>query len=218
MTTHKHWDHAGGNGTLVGRFPGLIVRGGVLDGAAHVTHSLQDGDSFTVGDIRVDVHHVPCHTAGHVMFHCYHPTDRERGVVFTGDTVFVAGVGAFFEGDATMMITSLRKFAQLPPQTQVYPGHEYTMGFLDFANSLGESPADNPTLARLTTFFREQRQQGLPAIPSSVGEELAINPFVRAAVGGTAAQPLASLLNIPPMADGAVDSVHLMETLYNKCP
>ena len=84
-----------------------------------VTRALADGDAFALAGTLGRIIHNPAHTLGAVTF-------LIDGGAFTGDTLFGAGCGRLFEGDAAMMHASLGKLAGLPPETRVYFGHEYT--------------------------------------------------------------------------------------------
>jgi len=206
LTTHKHADHSGGNKTLAANFAGLEIHGGAHDHIPAATVQHQDRDGFRLGDLEVRVRHTPCHTKGHVIYHVYHPDAAEAGAVFTGDTMFVGGIGAFFEGDAAMMVDALRCIGDLPPPTRVFPGHEYTMGFMDFAATV--EPA-NPTLKEWRDKFAALREERKPAVASTLEAERAgLNPFMRAAYGDAAIKA----------ATKADDPVAMMQKLYDTCP
>ena len=96
--------------------------------------------------------------------------------MFTGDTLFVAGCGRLFEGTAEQMHGSLQKLAALPEATRVYCGHEYTVQNLRFAQTIEAGNAE--ARAKLEAAV-EKRKRGEPTVPSTIGEELAINPFLR---------------------------------------
>eukprot|EP00898_Chlorokybus_atmophyticus_P006130 jgi/Chlat1/6518/Chrsp45S05996 len=188
LTTHRHHDHAGGNTAMASLVPGVEVVGGVRDGVPACTRAVDEGDFLELGDdTRVTCISTPCHTKGHI---CYYVESSEGPpAVFTGDTLFVAGCGRFFEGDASMMHTALNeKLAKLPPQTQVWCGHEYTTNNLKFAQSVD---GGNDAVSAKSDWSRARREGGLPTVPSTIGDELAHNPFmrvsdpaIRAAVGG----------------------------------
>jgi hydroxyacylglutathione hydrolase len=206
LTTHRHADHSGGNRALAQAFPGLEVHGGEKDDIPAVTHPHKDGDTFTVGQLVVNVSHTPCHTKGHVVYHVFHPDDAGAGAVFTGDTMFVGGIGAFFEGDALQMVNALKKIGSLPPQTRVFPGHEYTLNFLKFAKTV---EPDNVVLKDWTARFTAERAAGRPAIASTLeAEKQGLNPFMRAA------------FMVPEFvaSQGINDPVKLMQHLYDTCP
>eukprot|EP00271_Cylindrocystis_brebissonii_P016368 TRINITY_DN3983_c0_g1_i1.p1 TRINITY_DN3983_c0_g1~~TRINITY_DN3983_c0_g1_i1.p1 ORF type:complete len:258 (+),score=79.20 TRINITY_DN3983_c0_g1_i1:208-981(+) len=178
LTTHKHWDHAGGNEGMKRLLPGIEVLGGALDHVAGGTTAVQDGMRFAFGgNMEVLAMHTPCHTAGHI---CYYVTSTDGSAdpaVFTGDTLFVGGCGRFFEGSAEEMHSALElKLGRLPPNTQVFCGHEYTVKNLEFACSVDGA---NAALQQKLREARELRQKGLPTIPSSIGGELQFNPFMR---------------------------------------
>ncbi|MFN2164706.1 MAG: hydroxyacylglutathione hydrolase, partial [Anaerolineae bacterium] len=118
--------------------------------------------SFAVLDI-------PGHTAGHIAFY-------GQGALFCGDTLFSVGCGRLFEGTPEQMQASLDKLAALPPETQVFCGHEYTLSNCDFA--LAVEP-DNTDLAERASEAEAARAIGRITLPSSLGQELAVNPFLR---------------------------------------
>jgi len=164
--THHHWDHVGGVQKLAARRPGLPVVAGERDAdkIAGVTHRLPDGGETELGALRARAIHNPGHTLGAITF-------VVEDAAFTGDTLFGGGCGRLFEGDAAMMHASLSRLAALPPETRVYFGHEYTASNLRFAAAV---EPDNAAVAR--------RAAGLPApsTPSTIADERATNPFLRA--------------------------------------
>jgi hydroxyacylglutathione hydrolase len=173
LATHHHYDHVGGNQDLLAAVPGLRVYGSEEDAARipGITDRLQDGDAVRVGGLRGRVLFIPAHTSGHVAYHF-----AEAGTVFTGDTLFAAGCGRLFEGDAAQMHASLGLLASLPDETQVYCGHEYTEKNLRFAATL--EPRNAAIRAKLAA-VEALRRQGKPTVPSTIGEEKATNPFLR---------------------------------------
>ncbi|KAF5771212.1 putative hydroxyacylglutathione hydrolase [Helianthus annuus] len=178
LTTHHHWDHAGGNEKIKELVPGIKVYGGSIDNVKGCTNKVENGDKLSLGaDINILSLHTPCHTKGHIS---YYLTGKEEDdpAVFTGDTLFVAGCGKFFEGTAEQMHESLCvTLASLPKQTKVYCGHEYTVKNLQFAQTV---EPENAKISQKLSWAQQQRQSGLPTIPSTIGEELEFNPFMRA--------------------------------------
>jgi hydroxyacylglutathione hydrolase len=116
----------------------------------------------------------PGHTHGHVAYHL-----PEAAALFVGDTLFSLGCGRLFEGDPAEMWASLRRLAALPPTTRVWCGHEYTAANARFAVTVDP---DNPELAARVAEVRLLVEEGLPALPTTIGRELATNPFLRADV------------------------------------
>ncbi|KAJ8906208.1 hypothetical protein NDN08_002702 [Rhodosorus marinus] len=173
LTTHHHWDHAGGNAEMRKAMPDLRVYAPKDDHIASATDEVEEGDQVSVvGSAHtLSVLGTPCHTRGHV---CYHSTTAEA--VFTGDTLFVGGCGRFFEGTASQMLKALDKLGSLPPQTKIFCGHEYTVANLKFALSV---EPENQELQAKMNWATAQRKEGLPTIPSTIHDELQYNPFMR---------------------------------------
>lgn len=171
--THHHWDHVGGNRDLLAKWPSLSVFGSAEDRARipGITNPVGDGEEFDFEGGRVRVVFIPAHTSGHVAYHL--PEER---AVFTGDTLFAGGCGRLFEGDAPMMVRSLSRLTALPAETRVYCGHEYTQKNLEFALELEPG---NRALADKYARVRELRQADRPTVPTTLGEELETNPFLR---------------------------------------
>lgn len=174
LTTHHHWDHADGNETFktlagVDRVVGMDERIPALN------HKVQAGSSLTIGSLHIDVLHTPSHTSGHVSYVVTPDGDGPKAV-FTGDTLFVGGCGRFFEGTAAEMCQSLGQLAALPQSTLVYCGHEYTTSNLRFAQQV---EPHNSALQAKVEWAKERRANNQATIPSTIGEELQYNPFMR---------------------------------------
>lgn len=171
--THHHWDHVGGNRDLLRAKADLEVVGFAGDAARipGITKPVEDGATFAFEEVEVRVVFIPAHTSGHVAYHLPAAT-----TVFTGDTLFAAGCGRLFEGDAATMLGSLRRLASLPAETRVYCGHEYTEKNLRFA--LDVEPGNAATRAKLERVVG-MRGRGEPTVPTTIAEELATNPFLR---------------------------------------
>uniref|UniRef100_A0A2K5QAG0 Hydroxyacylglutathione hydrolase, mitochondrial n=1 Tax=Cebus imitator TaxID=2715852 RepID=A0A2K5QAG0_CEBIM len=117
LTTHHHWDHAGGNEKLVKLEPGLKVYGGD-DRIGALTHKVTHLSTLQVGSLNVKCLSTPCHTSGHICYFVTKPGGSQPPAVFTGDTLFVAGCGKFYEGTADEMCKALLEvLGRLPPDT-----------------------------------------------------------------------------------------------------
>ena len=178
IATHHHQDHVGGNVGLLLRWD-VPVFGPARESIPGRTHALSEGDRAVVPgiDVTFDVLDIPGHTAGHIA---YHGRVGANETLFCGDTLFAAGCGRLFEGTPAMMYASLNeKLGKLPDETRVYCGHEYTIANLRFA--LAVEPDSGALRERLA---REQakRDRSLPTLPSTIGEEHATNPFLRASL------------------------------------
>ena len=134
-----------------------------------------EGDEIVVAGVglALSVLDIPGHTAGHIA---YVSRSGTAPLVFCGDTLFAVGCGRLFEGTPTDMVASLDKLAALPASTLVYCGHEYTLANLRFA--LAVEPG-NAALREREITVRTQRARGEPTLPTTIGDELATNPFLR---------------------------------------
>lgn len=174
LTTHHHWDHAGGNNAMAEKLPGITIYGGRLDNVQGCTHPLDHDDTFTVGAVQVRALHTPGHTRGSMSFYC--EGGGQRGV-FTGDTLFVAGCGRVFESTPADLYTSIVEvIGALPPDTQAYVGHEYTIKNLEFAVTVDR---ENQDLQNMLKWAQSQRLERKFTVPSSLRNEWLINPFLR---------------------------------------
>ncbi|XP_060757600.1 hydroxyacylglutathione hydrolase, mitochondrial [Neoarius graeffei] len=176
LTTHHHWDHAGGNEKMVKLVPGLTVYGGD-DRIGALTKKVTHYNTFKVGSLNVKCLFTPCHTSGHICYFVTSEKGSETPAVFTGDTLFVGGCGKFFEGTAEEMYKALVDIlGRLPPETHVYCGHEYTINNLKFARHV---EPDNAAIHRKLAWAKEKYNNGEPTIPSTMADEFTFNPFMR---------------------------------------
>jgi hydroxyacylglutathione hydrolase len=167
LTTHYHSDHSAGNEELKRAFPSAAVYG-YSDRTPAVSNLLRDGERFSINGLSINALHTPCHTQEHL---CYYVTEADDKAVFTGDTLFSAGCGRFFEGTAEDMVKSLRKLSQLPKETKVYFGHEYTASNLKFAQSICKWDT-------LENYGNEiVKNEGI-SVPSTIAKELKVNMFL----------------------------------------
>uniref|UniRef100_W5MCP2 Hydroxyacylglutathione hydrolase, mitochondrial n=1 Tax=Lepisosteus oculatus TaxID=7918 RepID=W5MCP2_LEPOC len=176
LTTHHHWDHAGGNEKLVKLVSGLKVYGGD-DRVGALSQKVTHYNTFKVGSLNVKCLFTPCHTSGHICYFVTKDGSTEPPAVFTGDTLFVAGCGKFFEGTADEMYKALIDvLGKLPPETRVYCGHEYTINNLKFAQHVEPK---NEAIRKKLAWAKEVYNKGEPTIPSTMAEEFTYNPFMR---------------------------------------
>jgi hydroxyacylglutathione hydrolase len=173
INTHHHPDHSGGNLELKA-VTGAKVVGPFNDQARipGIDIALKDGETFAFGQSIGTAIDIPGHTAGHMAL--WFAADK---AVFSGDTLFALGCGRMFEGNAPMMWASLGRLRQLPPDTRVYCGHEYTQSNARFALSVDP---DNAILRTRSAEIDRLRAEGKPTIPSTLAEEALTNPFLRA--------------------------------------
>jgi len=175
LTTHHHWDHAGGNEELVKKFESTLKVYGGDDRIGALTNKIGQDDIINVGSLKIRCMFTPCHTTGHICYFVEAPSGEKS--VFTGDTLFLGGCGRFFEGTAQQMYTALiEKLSALPDDTLVYCGHEYSLQNLAFAKHV---EPNNQDITKKIKWSQGQRSKNLPTIPSTIAEEKKINPFMR---------------------------------------
>lgn len=167
--THKHWDHTDGN-LGVKQATGCSISGPAEAPGHDVT--LREGDELRLGDHVGRAIEIPGHTLGHVAL--LFEADR---VAFVGDTLFAMGCGRLFEGTPQQMYHSLQRLMALANDTALYCGHEYTLGNARFA---AHAEPGNSDIARRLERTAALRARGEITLPTSVAEERATNPFVRA--------------------------------------
>ncbi|MFC3616211.1 hydroxyacylglutathione hydrolase [Lutimaribacter marinistellae] len=181
LLTHHHPDHVQGLATILDRHSAQVI------GAASDAHRLppldmqvSDGDSFEFGGETVHVHDVSGHTVGHIAFHI-----PESHAAFTADSLMALGCGRVFEGTMDQMWASLQKLAALPDDTVIYSGHEYTQANGRFAQTIEPG---NAALQKRIAEIAAAREKGQPTVPSTLAEEKATNPFLRAAESSVQAE------------------------------
>jgi hydroxyacylglutathione hydrolase len=170
LVTHHHADHVGGVEALLQRFP-VPVFGPAGEDIPGRTVALRGGIEVTLPHLGLGFHvyDVPGHTAGHIAYYGH-------GALFCGDTLFSGGCGRLFEGTPAQMLASLDQLATLPASTRIYCAHEYTAANLRFAR---EVEPGNATLTDYLASVERLRERGESTIPTTLGRELAINPFLR---------------------------------------
>jgi hydroxyacylglutathione hydrolase len=173
LVTHHHADHIGGL-EAVRDATGAKVYGPAREKIPGPLQALRDGDAVSALGLQFQVLDVPGHTAGHIAYFC--PDMDGKPLLFCGDTLFSAGCGRLFEGTPAQMLASLARLAALPADTRVCCTHEYTLSNLKFA--LAVEPG-NRDLVHYVAQCRELRARGEPTLPSSIGLERRINPFLR---------------------------------------
>jgi hydroxyacylglutathione hydrolase len=175
LLTHHHADHIGGAAALKAK-TGCTVIGPDAKRIATLDTVVKDGDVIDLADVSVICIATPGHTATSVCY-CVTGGSLTQPMLFTGDTLFVCGCGRMFECGGETMYASLHKLANLPEKTLVYPGHDYTEENVRFA--LMFDP-DNEVLQEKLAVVQNQNKTGQPTVPSTLGEEKQLNPFLKA--------------------------------------
>jgi hydroxyacylglutathione hydrolase len=173
LNTHEHWDHIGGNEALrAATGATLLAHAGALGSIAGVDRGLTEGDVITVGSsVRLRCLDTPGHTYTHIC-----AFDEAQPALFSGDTLFNAGVGNCHNGgDPEVLYETFRKrLSSLPPDTQVFPGHEY------FARNLGFTLALEPSNAKAAALLERCAQLEPADMPvTTLAQESEVNAFFR---------------------------------------
>ena len=172
LNTHHHADHIGGNLELKKKYNSKIL--GFYNDKTRIPGIdifLREKQVEKIGNFEFKVIFIPGHTSGHIAYYF-----EKQKVIFSGDTLFSLGCGRVFEGTHKEMLNSLNKFKNLPSETKIYCGHEYTKNNLDFC--LKQEPY-NSFLKEISFKINLKIKNHLPTIPSTIGEELKANIFLR---------------------------------------
>tara|TARA_B100000902_G_scaffold140729_1_gene138667 strand:+ start:549 stop:1268 length:720 start_codon:yes stop_codon:yes gene_type:complete len=173
LNTHHHYDHVGGNLELKQKYSCEVVGfKGDKDRIPEIDILLEDNQIWKKNNFEAKIYHIPGHTTGHIAFHFF----KEKKI-FTGDTLFSLGCGRIFEGTYKQMFNSLKKIKELPKDTKIYCGHEYTLQNSNFC--IAEDP-DNLKLKEKIIEINEKIKNNLPTIPSVLSDELECNIFLKA--------------------------------------
>ena len=172
LNTHHHFDHVGGNEKLKEKYRAKVL-GFELDKdrIPGIDIFLKDKQNFKLGHSSFEVIFIPGHTKGHIAFYF-----KDEKIVFTGDTLFSLGCGKVFEGTYEQMFSSLNKLKNLPTDTKIYCGHEYTKKNLEFCL---EYDSNNELLKQKTNWINSKIESDYPTIPITIGEEKKTNIFLR---------------------------------------
>jgi hydroxyacylglutathione hydrolase len=173
LLTHHHLDHVEGVPALRATFPDIKVCGARKDAhrLSRLDVMVEEGDAVEIGAARARVLETPGHTTGHLAYYLL-----EDEAIFVGDTLFSLGCGRVFEGTMATMYDSLQKLAELPDETLVFCGHEYTQANARFALTVDP---ENPSLADRAREVDALRSAGKFTLPTTIALEKATNPFLR---------------------------------------
>ena len=173
LNTHHHFDHIGGNKELTEKYNSTVV--GFKHDAERIPEIsilVEDNQVWKKDNFEAKIIHIPGHTTGHIGFYFFN-----EKIIFTGDTLFSLGCGKIFEGTYKQMFESLSKIKNLPDDTKIYCGHEYTLQNSNFC--ITHDPK-NLNLQNKITKIKEKLDYNKPTIPSILKDEKECNIFLRA--------------------------------------
>ena len=172
LITHHHWDHVDGLSKLLEYYsPQIIGSSSDISRLPPLHLSVAENEKIKIGNKVGKVFEVSGHTIGHIAVYF-----EESNLLFTGDSLMALGCGRLFEGTAGQMWQSLQKLSNLPDETVVCSGHEYTETNANFALTIDPN---NQDLIRRCEYIKALRSDGIPTVPSNLGEERKTNPFLR---------------------------------------
>jgi len=172
LNTHHHFDHIGGNSELKKKYNAKVIGfKGDKNRIPGIDITLENNEKWTFGNSIIKILHIPGHTLGHICFFF----EKEK-FAFTGDTLFSLGCGKIFEGDHKQMLESLKKIRELPKDTKIYCGHEYTYKNAEFCMKYD---SNNNDLKKHFEKIKKLRSDNLPTIPSNLDDEIKSNIFLR---------------------------------------
>ena len=173
LNTHHHFDHIGGNIELKEKYDSIVV-GYKYDAERipEINVLVEDNQIWKEDNFEAKIIHIPGHTTGHIAFYFFN-----EKIIFTGDTLFSLGCGKIFEGTYKEMFESLSKIKNLPEDTKIYCGHEYTLQNSKFCI---EHDPQNQDLQNKITKINEKLKNNVPTIPSILKDEKECNIFLRA--------------------------------------
>tara|TARA_B100001741_G_scaffold35185_1_gene25176 strand:+ start:389 stop:1108 length:720 start_codon:yes stop_codon:yes gene_type:complete len=172
LNTHHHYDHVGGNKELKERYGAKVV--GYVDDKKRIPEIdiiVKDKQIWKEKKFEAKIFHIPGHTSGHICFYFFN-----EKIIFSGDTLFSLGCGRIFEGTYSQMFNSLKIFKDLPFDTDIYCGHEYTLKNSAFC--LKYDP-ENQNLKKKIYTIKEKLKKNLPTLPTTIKDEIECNIFLR---------------------------------------
>jgi len=172
LNTHHHYDHVGGNKRLKEKYGASVVGyKGDKERIPEIDILVSDQETWIYKNFEAKIIHIPGHTIGHICFYFY-----KNDSVFTGDTLFSLGCGRIFEGTYEQMFDSLMKLKELPENTKIFCGHEYTLQNSKFCLTHDKN---NQNLKTKIDDIKVKLKAGLSSIPSTIKDELECNIFLR---------------------------------------
>ena len=173
LNTHHHYDHVGGNKRLKEKYGASVVGyKGDKERIPEIDILVSDQETWVYENFEAKIIHIPGHTIGHICFYFY-----KNESVFTGDTLFSLGCGRIFEGTYEQMFDSLMKLKELPENTKIFCGHEYTLQNSNFCLAHDSS---NLKLKEKIIKIKKKLEKGLPTMPTTLNEEIQCNIFLKA--------------------------------------
>ncbi len=172
ILTHHHDDHIAGCNELINIWEARLTAPLFdKDKIPFANRYVSDNDIIDVIGLTSKIISSPGHTLGHI---CYYFQDDN--ILFSGDTLFRLGCGRVFEGTMDQMKDSLKKIRNLPDDTLVFCGHEYTLSNAKFCLSFYK---EDEEFKKLFDEIEDLVNINKPTIPFLLGQEKRFNPFLQ---------------------------------------
>ena len=171
LLTHHHDDHIAAVQDLKNKFQSIVVGYENDKKIPEPDLKVKDEEIFEIYQNKFKVIHTPGHTLQHINY--FMP---DCNILFSGDTLFSIGCGRMFEGTPEVFWESLSKIKQLPEETTIYCGHEYTLSNVKFALSIHP---DNQDLQKYANWVENQEEEHRPTLPTKLLDQLKCNPFLQ---------------------------------------
>ena len=171
LLTHHHDDHIAAVQDLKNKFQSIVVGYENDKKIPEPDLKVKDEEIFEIHQNKFKVIHTPGHTLQHINY--FMP---DCNILFSGDTLFSIGCGRMFEGTPEVFWESLSKIKQLPEDTTIYCGHEYTLSNVKFALSINPN---NPDLQKYANWVKHQEEEHRPTLPTKLLDQLKCNPFLQ---------------------------------------
>lgn len=172
LLTHYHFDHIAGVQSLKQQF-GATVYGSKINSQPldFLDHYLDESSALNLLGLDIKTFDTPGHKSDHICFYI-----QQLNMAVVADVLFSLGCGRVLDGTAQMLYSSIQKISQLPDDTILYCGHEYTTANAKFAQNV---EPDNLALNTRIDEITQLRQQNKPTLPTILSLEKATNPFLR---------------------------------------
>ena len=178
INTHNHWDHIQGNEFLTDSYDlEVIYQKGFEQDFEGITKTVNEGDLLEIGDEHIlEFQRSPGHTESHLAIFLKDSLNSSIKAVFSGDTLFNAGVGNCRNGGNVhdLYKTVVNIYDELDDEVIVYPGHDYLLNNLKFSKSVSESDDICTILKEKSQEIKDYNEQ-----PLSMAVERKINLFLK---------------------------------------
>jgi hydroxyacylglutathione hydrolase len=206
LNTHEHGDHTGGNAAIVAATGAKVIAhhraGASIPG---MDRGVQAGDVIKVGrSVELECLDTPGHTMCHICLRAH----GDQAAIFSGDTLFNAGVGNCHNGGdpGVMYETFAKQLATLPDDTRVYPGHDYIENNLRF--TLAREPDNADAQALLPQVTGHDPATGLV---TTLADERRFNTFFRLGSASLVAKLREQFPELPEQPDARTVFLKLRE-------